>query len=344
MLLDLGGVPFTGLVLLFLAAAVVIGVAGTRLSFFADRIAKATGLGQAVIGGVLLGGTTSLPGSVTSVAAALQDHPELAVSNALGGIAVQTVFLALADLSYRRANLEHAAASIENLMDAALLMTLLSLPLIGRLTPEWTTGPLHPVSIVMLVGYVLGLRLVRSASTDPQWRPNVTDETQIDEPDVKLRIGEWTVWAQFAGLAVIVGFAGYLVAQTGLAIAARTGLSESLVGTYLTAIVTSLPELVTSIAAVRQGALTLAVGGIIGGNAFDVLFVAFSDLAWVEGSIYAATTERQMFTLALALLMTGLLLLGLLRRQRSGPANVGFETVAVLAAYLCGVIADVTRG
>jgi cation:H+ antiporter len=95
-----------------------------------------------------------------------------------------------------------------------------------------------------VVGYVLGLRLVRSASTDPQWRPKVTDDTQIDEPDQTLRIGKWTVWAQFAGLAVAVGFAGYLVAQTGLAIAARTGLSESLVGTYLTAIVTSLPSAV----------------------------------------------------------------------------------------------------
>jgi cation:H+ antiporter len=54
------------------------------------------------------------------------------------------------------------------------------------------------------------------------------------------------------------------------------------VGGLFTAVSTSLPELVTSVAAVQQGALTLAVGGIIGGNSFDVMFVAFADIAYRE--------------------------------------------------------------
>ena len=78
----------------------------------------------------------------------------------------------------------------------------------------------------------------------------------------------------FAVLAVVVSIAGYGIAQSAMAIAERTGLSETVVGGILTAITTASPELVTSIAAVRTGALTLAVGGIIGGNTFDVLFLA----------------------------------------------------------------------
>ncbi len=78
---------------------------------------------------------------------------------------------------------------------------------------------------------------------------------------------------------------------------------------------TSLPELVTSLAAVRRGALTLAVGGIIGGNTFDTLLVAFSDLAYQEGSIYHATTNQQVYLIALTMLLNGILLLGLLRRE-----------------------------
>ncbi len=344
MSLELSELGLPWVVLLFLGAAIVIGVAGTRLSRLADRIADATGLGQAVIGAVLLGGTTSLPGSVASITAAVQDHPELAVSNAVGGIAVQTLFLALADLTYRKANLEHAAASIENLLQAALLLTLLTLPLLARLTPEWSLATFHPISVVMLVGYVFGVGLVRRTSTDPPWRPNRTADTQLDEPAQSIRVGSASIWAAFFGLAAVVGVAGFLVAESGLAIASRTGFSESLVGTYLTSIATSLPELVTSLAAVRQGALTLAVGGIIGGNAFDVLFVAFSDLAYTDGSIYAASTDRQLFTLALSMLLTGLVLLGLVRRERRGPANVGFETVAVVFVYACGVLADAWRG
>ena len=106
-----------------------------------------------------------------------------------------------------------------------------------------------------------------------------------------------------------------------------------MVGTFPTAVVTSLPELVTSVAAVRRGALTLAVGGIIGGNAFDTIFVAFSDVAYREGSIYHAISERQLFLISLTILLTGLLLLGLLRREKHGIANIGFESFLVLVLY-----------
>jgi cation:H+ antiporter len=65
---------------------------------------------------VLVGAVTSLPGLVTSVVGAADGDASFAVSNSLGGIAAQTSFLALADLTYRRANLEHAAASLPNLL------------------------------------------------------------------------------------------------------------------------------------------------------------------------------------------------------------------------------------
>ncbi|MGD1912291.1 MAG: hypothetical protein ACFB2X_15970 [Rivularia sp. (in: cyanobacteria)] len=101
---------------LFVIAAIVIGLVGTKMCKVADQLADATGWGEAVIGAVFLGGSTSLAGIVTSVTAALGGHAELAVSNALGGIAAQTAFVAVADLFYRKANLEHAAASVTNLI------------------------------------------------------------------------------------------------------------------------------------------------------------------------------------------------------------------------------------
>ena len=98
--------------------------------------------------------------------------------------------------------------------------------------------------------------------------------------------------------------------------------------------VTSLPELVTSVAAVRRGALTLAVGGIIGGNAFDTIFVAFSDIAYRDGSIYHAITGQQVYLISLTILMTGVLLLGLLRREERGIVNIGFESFLILLLYV----------
>ena len=91
----------------------------------AEEIAKITGLGDLLTGAILIGAVTSLSGSIMSVSATWNGDASLAVSNAVGGIAVQTTFLAIADMTYRRANLEHAAASEPNLLQGVVLVGLL---------------------------------------------------------------------------------------------------------------------------------------------------------------------------------------------------------------------------
>lgn len=341
----LESVPLTTALLVFGACTAVIGVAGTRLATVVDHIADRTGLGEAVAGAVLMGLTTSLSGSVLSVTAAASGSPELALSNAVGGIAVQTVFLAVADLTYRRANLEHAAASLGNMIQGALLMTQLSWLLLAFTMPEWTIGPVHVVTPFLLGSYVYGLVLVRRTQAEPMWDPARTRETLLDEPDednVQASLRRQVL--VFAGLAAAIGVAGYLLEGSASVIVEDTGLGQALVGTLFTAVATSLPELVTTLAAVRRGALTLAVAGIIGGNAFDTLFAAFSDLAYTDGSIYHAVSGQPAFWTALGALMTAFLMMGLIRRERHGPARIGFESVALFALYGLGVAVVVATG
>jgi cation:H+ antiporter len=336
---DFDALPIYGNIALFAVTATVIGVAGWWLAGVAGRIADRTGLGQAVTGAVFLGATTSLPGSVTSVTAAATGHAEVAVANALGGIAAQTAFLAVADITYPRANLEHAAASAANIMQGAMLVSLLALILIAMTTPEVTLWAVHPVSLVLPVAYVYGVRMVSSAHKQPMWQPEQTDETRSDEPKAGHRFsGLSQLWLEFGVLAALVGCAGWVVARSGIALARQTGISESAVGGIFTAVATSLPELVTAIAAVRQGALTLAVGDIIGGNVFDTLFVAVSDVAYRSGSILHAVSMHQSFLVSVAMLQTGVLLMGLVRREKRGIANIGFESFFVLLVYAAAVV------
>ncbi len=323
---------------IFLLAAVVIGIVGTQIAKLADQLADQTGLGEALVGVIFLGGTTSLAGLVTCLTAAAHGHAELAISNALGGIAAQTAFLAIADIAYRKANLEHAAASVANLTQGALLVTLLAIVLLAMTTPQMTLFGIHPASILLLITYIFGLRLVSEAQKKPMWGPQPTPETQVDEPQNEpLQNSELgTLWLRFGFFAIVTAVGGYVVARTGVSLSEQIGLSETLVGGLFTALSTALPELVTSVAAVQRGALTLAVGGIIGGNTFDVLFVALSDFAYQEGSIYHALTQAQSFAIALTILMTGILLLGLLRREKHGIGNIGFESFLILLLYLGG--------
>jgi cation:H+ antiporter len=321
---------------IFCLSAAVIGVFGSLMTRTADRLADATGLGEAIMGAVFLGGCTSLPGIVTSVTTAFEGFAEIAASNAIGGIAVQTVFLAIADIAYRKANLEHAAASLANMMQGAILVFLLALCILGIVGPGATILHVHPVSFLLVGGYFFGLRQISLARNKPMWRPTKTLETRMDDSRAEsMNTREMTFfWTKFAGLAAIVGTAGFVVAESGIALSRDLGISQTIVGGLLTAVATSLPELVTSVASVRQGALTLAVGGVIGGNCFDVLFMAFADLAYRQGSLYHALSERQIFMIALTIVLTGILLLGLIRREKFGIANIGFESFLIILLYI----------
>ncbi|MGP9821792.1 sodium:calcium antiporter [Salinarimonas sp. NSM] len=337
---DLTDVSLAWIIGGFLVSAAVIAIAGTLLAARADILADRIGWGEALVGAVLLGGSTSLPGILTSVVAALEGYPSLAIANAVGGIAVQTAFLAVADLFYRRANLEHAAASAANLSQGALLVTLLAVPVAAAAGPDWTVLGVHPATLIILFGYAYGIRLVKIAKEEPMWFPRMTRETQdldkeaeesAQSPDGQRPLGR--LWAEFGVLVAFVAAAGLGISQTGIAIAERTGIAETAVGGLMTAVATSLPELVTSVAAVRRGALTLAVGGIIGGNAFDTIFLAFADVAYRDGSLYHEMGSADTFVIAATIVMTGVLLIGLVRREKAGPGGIGFESATILVLY-----------
>lgn len=325
--------------LVFLVCAAIIAIAGTRITRVVDQLADRTGIGEAAAGALLLGASTSMGGSVLSVTAAWHGNVELAVSNALGGIAVQTFFLAVADMVYRRSNLEHAAASVPNMMHNGLLICLLALILFAPYLPDVTIGGIHPITPVLLAVYFYGIYLVRQASQSPMWRPSVTRETREDTPDDVTEMPPLSrLWVEFLILMAILGIAGWSLEPAATAIADQTNLTQTVVGVLLTSVSTSIPELVTSIAAVRRGALTLAVGGIIGGNAFDTLFTAASDIAYRDGSIYHAMPEDSKFWVVLTLLMSGILMMGLIRREREGIGKIGMESTVIMALYVFGVV------
>lgn len=336
-LLDAGGWSLWAIVGVFLAAAAVIGWAGTVLTRAADVLADLTGIGEALVGAVLLGGMTSLAGVVTSLAAAWHGHPTLAVGNAIGGIAVQTLFLAVADVVYRRANLEHAAASLPNLLSSGLLLGLLVLLLVVVVSPEVTVYGVHPGSPLVLIAYAAGLWVARRGAERPMWTPRATEETVADEPDDDSQDHSLPrVAATLLASGALVVAAGYAVSLTGVEIAERTPLSESFVGSLFTAFVTSLPELVVSVQAVRRGALTLAVGNVVGGNSFEVLVVAAADFVYLDGSLLHAATAGQAFIVALTALLMAVLLLGLLARQKQGPGGIGWESTLIIALFFAG--------
>jgi cation:H+ antiporter len=237
-------------------------------------------------------------------------------------------------MAYRRVNLEHAAASVQNLLQSVILVMLVSTVLFARGTPDVSVLGMHPASLVIFAAYLYGLRMVRQEQQNPMWEPQLTPETVVDEPDEDGPTETTArLWAEFGLLAAVVAGSGLVIARSGLAIAELTPLSGTLVGGLFTSVASSMPELVTVMAAVRIGALTLAVSDIVGGNIFDVLFIGAADLAYRDGSIYHAIGDQDLFILALTLMLTAILAAGLIHRQEKG---IGFEGLAILSLYLGG--------
>lgn len=337
----------------FTAAMAAIVVVGPRLARIAEAVANRLELGQVLVGAVLLGIVTSLPGLVLTVTAAARGQTELAVSNALGGVAAQTLFLAIADIVFRRGTLSSHVPTRQVGYQAALLMVLLALVVIGLGTAGATVWRIHPISLGIVVAYVGGLFLSRrldlrgATAIGPEPDPSDVEGgrsglrgklgTLEESPAVREEEERsWSsLWSRFVLFAAVLVGAGFALAVTGGDLAESTALSATSVGVLLTSVATSTPELVTSLAAARRGAIGLAAGDIIGGNTFDTLFVAAADLASTE-SVMASAGDAAVALTGLVVLMNGVLLGGL-ARQGSGARNTDVESLSIVVIWLAAV-------
>ncbi len=307
---------------------------GVKLVIYADAIADRFKLGEALVGGLLLGAITSLSGSIVSGLSAYNGFEELAINNCLGGIAAQTTFLIIADMTYRKVNLEHAAASLPNLVSCNLLIGLIAIALVSCLVPvpDWLF--IHPGSVLLVAFYIVGLGWLKETYERPQWFPRKTKETREDVPEERLSENTKSLVTKFLASALAVGVLGYVITVSAEALIQRTTLSENIIGGFITSVITSLPELVVSVVAVRKGALTMAVANILGGNSFDVLMIVIADFLTFDATIYESFGREELYLAFVNILMTAIIAVGLARREKTGWGAIGFEGVAILTIYI----------
>jgi cation:H+ antiporter len=166
------------------------------------------------------------------------------------------------------------------------------------------------------------------------WRPVPTSETREDVAQDPSGTSLPRLWARVAVYGSMVAVGGWVIAKAGFGVIGATGVNSGVLGFTLTTIITSLPELVTLLTAVRVGALTLGVSTVIGGNAFDALQISLADVSYSAGTIYAAAGPSSLVLLGGTILITAVMTAGLIMRERRG---VGFEGAAVPLIYVATV-------
>jgi len=131
---------------------------------------------------------------------------------------------------------------------------------------------------------------------------------------------------------------GWAVARAAEGIVEDTDLNAGLVGAVFIGLVNALAEAVTSIAAVRRGAVTLAIAVVVGGNCLDALNLVVGDIAYRGSSLFHAANPDELFLTSGTLVMTAVLLGGLLVRQKRGWLKIGFDGILRITIYVTTVV------
>ncbi len=299
------------LVLQLVVCAVLIARAGYVLSRSADALAQIHGWGRGWVGLALLATVTSLPELASGISAvALVDAPNLAVGNALGACVVNLLFLVVVDALQRQQPM-YREASATHLLSAGFGVVMLGFVASSLLSGTRAPAVLHVgvYSPMLLALYLLALQGVHAhernamSGADAERTPTLPGQERHE-------------WQRFGLAALVVLAAGSWLPQVADGLAQSLGLSRSLVGTVLMAVVTTLPEMAVTLGALRLGALDMAIGNLLGSNLFNIMILAVDDAFYVRGPLLADAASVHAGTAVTAMVMTGLVIIGLVMRPQ----------------------------
>jgi len=317
----------------FVVCAALIGVAGTRLVRYGDIVGAKTGLSGTWVGLVLIGVVTSLPELVTGLSAVtLVGAPDIAVGNAVGACIVNLLLFVVLDLLHRNESIygvarrSHTLAASFGMASCAIVAASLVLHAQGI---GWTLGHVGFATPVLLVNYVLAMRVLYRY--ERRKVEDFFDEQAARYPDVSLR----RALAGYGVAAAVVVATGTWLPFVGTRIAQATGWGDSFVGSILLALATTIPESVVTLAALRMGALDVAIGNLLGSNLFNMAIVAVDDVAYTGGVLLADAMPVHAVSALAAILMTCVVSAALVYRAPRGRTGaITFANLALVGIYL----------
>jgi cation:H+ antiporter len=232
-------------------------------------LAERTGMPKIVIGATVVSLGTTLPEAFVSVMAAYMGNPGLALGNGVGSIIADTGLIfgltcVLATVPVNRFILNRTGWV--QVGAATLLVSIAAIPLLR--------GDAEPV-LARWVGFLFLLLLAGYLYVTYVWARQggvmVMEEGEEDSTQELMGLGKcWLL--VLGGLVMIIAGARVLVPAAS-AIAVRLGVPDDVVAATMVAFGTSLPELMTAIAAVRKGHPEITVGNIVGADVLNCLFV-----------------------------------------------------------------------
>jgi cation:H+ antiporter len=317
-----------GIWLSLLASLAVIGVAGVKLSRYGDIIAEKSGLSRGWVGLILLATVTSLPELVTGLTSVtVAQVPDIAVGDIMGSCVFNLLIIVVLDFLYRKESV-YTRARQGNVLSAGYGIALIGFAGFNLLLyRDGTIPPIGHVGLYTPVILLLYLLAMRSLYRYEQAKLSEYVEDRVElHPEMSLK--QAIQGYVMASVAVVA--AGIWLPFIAKDLAAAMAWEQSFVGTLFVAAVTSAPEVVVTVAALRMGAVDLAIGNLFGSNLFNIAILAIDDLAYLPGPLLADVSLTHATSAFSAMMMSGLAVVGLVLR----PVSRVFRTVSWISLLL----------
>jgi len=344
-MIEFAGLGLAANLVIFAATAAIVWMAGVRMARYANVISVRTGVGQALVGMLLLGGVTSLPEVAVTVSAAAQGESGLAVNSLLGAVAIQVVILAMADIAIGGKALTAVVPNPLVLLQGAFVVLLLCVVVSAIVVGDVAFLGVGLWMWLLLFFGVFALWTLARAGDRRPWR--VSDHAELEdqerrraetaaEADVSKGLGSTVAGAAVAGTLIVA--AGSVLSMTGDAIASLSGLGDNFVGMVLLAFATALPEISTVMTAARAGLYTLAVSDIFGTNLFDVMLLSMVDAVAGGEPVLNGAGRFSAFAAVIGITVVVMFVAGVAERRDRTILRMGIDSAGVLVTYFGGLV------
>jgi len=317
----------------FVACITLIGFAGVKLSRYGDVLAEKTGMGGTWIGLVLMASVTSLPELITGVSAVALAHvPNIAVGNVLGACVMNLLMIVVLDFLHRGESV-YTRASHGHILAAGFGVVLLAFVgfnlLLGAKSDALALGHVGLYTPVILLLYLISVRTL--FRYERQQQDEYVEERAARYPELTLRQAA----VRYALAAAMVILAALWLPFVGERLAEVMGWHKTFVGTIFVALATTTPELVVTVAALRIGALNMAIANLFGSNLFNLSLLAVDDLLFLPGPLLSHVNPVHAVSAFSAIAMTGAAIVGLFYRPQGRLfRTVGWASMFLFSVYL----------
>lgn len=287
-----------------------------------SNVSKAFGVSSLVIGLTVVAFGTSMPELIVSLMSSINGNSEIAISNVIGSNICNLLLILGSCSMFGEVVISKKVRKRDYpfSMFVYFVMFVLSLSLV---LGNGYYGIISRVDGLLLLCF-FGLYMF--------YLFKGKEEGKKEEKEEREQFKRIYLFQIVVGLGLII-MGGDMVVDEASALAARLGVSDTLIGLTIVAVGTSLPEMITSIVATIKKERDIAIGNVVGSNIFNILFIL-----GVSTVVRPIMFNIDVLMDVVVMFVSGLLVYLVFYRDNTINRSGGFILLFTYVLYLCYIV------